>query len=107
MRHGGRSGSKRLTAVGPTEGLGHGPVEVSDEALDLGLEVLGGDEAAPPDHLADQDREPDLDLVEPRRMLGGEVEDDAVLGIAQKRLPARHRLQDAALALDPEILLQA
>jgi hypothetical protein len=40
-------------------------------------------------------------------MLGGEVEDDAVLGIAQKRLPARHRLQDAALALDPEILLQA
>src|SRR5512134_2443758 len=38
-------------------------------------------------------------------MLGGEVEDDAVTGIAQERLPTGNGLQDAALALDPEILV--
>jgi hypothetical protein len=39
-------------------------------------------------------------------MLGGEVEDEAVTGIAQKRFSTGNGLQDAALALHPQILLQ-
>lgn len=35
--------------------------------------------------LADQDREPDLDLIEPRGMVGREVKGDAVTGIAAER----------------------
>jgi len=35
------SDDQRLTLVGPFERLCHGFVEVGDEGLDLGLEVLG------------------------------------------------------------------
>jgi hypothetical protein len=33
-------------------------------------------------------------------MLGREVKDDAVAGVAQERLTRGHRLEDAALAFD-------
>ena len=40
-------------------------------------------------------------------MLGREVKDDRVAGIAEKGLAAGGRLEDAALALDPEVALEA
>jgi hypothetical protein len=38
--------------------------------LDLGSEVAGGREGTAADDLANQDRKPDLDLIEPRGMFG-------------------------------------
>jgi hypothetical protein len=89
----------------PAERLCHGSVEVGNEALDPLLEVLLGREVAAAEELADQDREPDLDLIDPRGVLGREVESDPVTGIAQERLACCHRLEDAGLSLLPEILL--
>jgi hypothetical protein len=42
-----------------------------------------------------------LDLIEPRGVLGREVEGDAVTGIAQECLACRHRLEDAGYPLLP------
>ncbi len=46
------------------------------------------------------------DLIEPRGLLGREVEGDAVTGIAQECLACRHRLEDAGYPL-PEIVVDA
>jgi hypothetical protein len=48
--------------------------------------------------------EPDLKLVDPRRMLRREVEHDAMAGVAQECLAARHRGQHAGLALLAQII---
>src|SRR3954471_11446188 len=81
---------QRLAFHGPAERLGHGGVEVGDEAFDPLLKMLLGGEAAATEKLADQDRKPNLDLVDPRGMLGREVKDDPVIGIAQESLARRH-----------------
>jgi len=59
---------------------------------------LGGEVAAS-EQLAHQDGEPDLDLIDPGRVLRREVEGDAMAGVAQERLPRRHGGEDAGLAL--------
>jgi len=56
---------KRFRFHGPAEGLGHGLVEVGDELFDLGAQVLLGSEIAAVKEFAHQDRELDLNLVEP------------------------------------------
>ncbi len=71
-----------LAGVGPSERLCHSLVEELDEGLEPGFEILLGGEVAAPDDLSGQDREPDLDLIEPGGMLGREVKRDAVAGIA-------------------------
>ena len=40
-------------------------------------------------------------------MPGREVEGDPVIGIAQERLAARHRLENARFALLPEVVFNA
>lgn len=80
---------QRLALHGPAERLRHGSIEVGDEALDPLPETLFGGEVATADKLANQDGEPNLDLIDPRGMLGREVERDPVTGIAQKRLACR------------------
>jgi POTRA domain, ShlB-type len=72
------SRGKRLSRLGPLEWLCHGPVEVVDEALDPLPEVLLRGEAATPQQFACEDREPNLDLIQPRRMLGGKTKADPV-----------------------------
>ena len=56
---------ERFRFHGPAEGLCHGLVEVGDELLDLGAQVLLGREIAAAKEFSNQDREPNLDLVEP------------------------------------------
>jgi hypothetical protein len=96
---------QRLAFHGSAERLCHRGIEVSDEALDPLPEMLLGGEVAAAEKPANQDREPDLDLLEPRSgsrprgVLGREVEGDPVTGIAQERLACRHRLKDAGFAL--------
>ena len=84
------SRSEWLSGHGPLEWLGKGAVEVGDEGLDTRLQLLLGTEAGPPQQLAHEDGEPDLDLVEPRGMFGRKMKADAVAGVAQERLAADH-----------------
>ena len=82
-------------------------VEVGDEVFDAGLELGFRGEAFASQELAHRDREPDLDLIEPGGMLGGEMEGDPVAGVAQKGLAAGEGFEDAALAFFPELLFDA
>src|SRR4051794_28359498 len=86
----GHSRSEWLADHGPLERLGEGAVEVGDEGFDARLQVLLRGEAGAAQQLAHEDGEPDLYLVQPGRMLGGEVKADAVAGIAQERLTTGH-----------------
>src|SRR4051794_16878822 len=65
LRSDGHSRSERLSCHGPLERLGECAVEVGDEGLDAGLQVLLGGEAGAAQQLAHEDGEPDLDLVQP------------------------------------------
>ena len=59
------SGDKGFPLHGPAEWLRHGGIEIGDEALDPLLEMVLRCEIAAPEELSDQDREPNLDLVDP------------------------------------------
>ena len=98
---------QRLAFDGPAERLCHRGTEVGDEALNPLLEMLLGCEVAAAEKFADQDREPDLDLVEPRGVLGREVEGNAMTDIAQECLAGRHRLEDAGFPLLAEVFIDA
>jgi hypothetical protein len=54
-----------------------------------------------------QDGEPDLDLVEPRGVLGREVEGDVMLRLAQECLTGCFGGQYAGLAFDAEVAFEA
>jgi hypothetical protein len=83
----GISRHQRLPFHRPAERLCHGGVEVRDQAFDPLLEVPLGREVAAAEEFTDQDRKPDLDLVDPARMLGCEVEGDAMTGIDRRTCP--------------------
>ena len=72
---------QRLAFHGPAERLRHRGIEVSDEALNPLLQMLLECEIAAAEQFADQDREPDLDLLEPRRADQGQ---EACLGVKWK-----------------------
>jgi hypothetical protein len=80
----GISRHQRLAFHGSAERLRHRGIEVGDEFLDPLLQMLLGREVAVAEKPANQDREPNLDLLEPRSgsrprgVLGREVEGDAV-----------------------------
>ena len=59
---------------------------------------LGGEVAAAKE-FSHQDGEPDFDLIEPRCVLGREVEDDAMVGLAQERLAGGLGREHAATCL--------
>src|ERR1700683_259846 len=99
------SRGERLASLGPLERLCHGPVEVVDEALDPLLKVLLRGETAAPQQFACEDREADLDLVQPRRVLGSKMEADPGALRSQVSFPRHHRLQDTGLALFTKIIL--
>src|SRR5512141_1886850 len=84
------SGDKRFPFHGPAEWFRHGGVEVCDEIFDPPPEMILRREIAAPEQLSDQDREPDFDLVDPRRVLWCEMEGDAVAGVAQECLARCH-----------------
>src|SRR5205823_231257 len=92
---------------GPAEGLGHGLVEVSDELLDPGAQGVLTGEIAAAKELSHQDREPNLDLVEPRCVFGREVKGDAMLRVAQECFSGRLGCEDARLSFDAEFDLEA
>src|SRR5712692_7958961 len=78
----GGSGSFRegLALVGPRERLGSRVVAV-DEVEQLRLQVVLAGEDAASEQAAGEDREEELDLVEPGGVRGGEVEVPARVGV--------------------------
>src|SRR4051812_27501874 len=105
MRRLATSGLEYAAGEGPLEGLGHHLVEIRNEVQNLGSQICLGGKTAAANDPPDQDAEPDLHLVQPRRMLRRVDEADAVTGILQELLAARHRFQHAALALLAQRLL--
>jgi hypothetical protein len=96
-----------LSLIRPFERLGHGVIIIVDERQDPGLQVLDGKKRAPFEHLAHQNAEPDFDLIHPRTVFGGVMEDDLVGWITQKRSTAGHGGQNATFAFDAQLLIQA
>src|SRR6476469_7075443 len=70
MSFGGSCGSQKLGVVGPAEGFG-GAVVGRDEVGDLLGQVVAGGEVAAAEQAAGQDREEDLDHVQPAGVAGG------------------------------------
>src|SRR5215203_5109987 len=95
-------GGEHPALVRPPEGPGCAVVVV-DEGEDAVGEVVDRGEGAASEELAGEDREPDLDLVEPGAVVRGVVEDDAVGRVAEEGGPGLARGEDAGLALDAEV----
>src|SRR5882757_10112491 len=87
-------------APGPAKRVGLALVPVADESLDLVLLMVGRAEVPVADDPAVQDREPDLDLVHPRGVLGcvDEVKAAAVAGVES------HPAVVPAVVVDVEIV---
>jgi len=62
-----------LARVRPLKRMSKGSIPRLNEALNEGAQVLGGADTGAAQALAAQEREPDLDLIEPRAM-GGQPE---------------------------------
>ena len=84
-----RGDRERLAGIRPLKGMGKVGIPRLNEAMDEVAQVLGGADTGAAQALATQDREPDLDLVEPRAMGRQPVESD--LG-ALGRAPVQHGL---------------
>src|SRR5579859_7233978 len=93
---------KRPPRVRPAERLGEDGVEVVDEGEYALTKVIERGEAGPLEKAASQDREPDLDLVEPGAVARGIHEADAMGGVFEESPASLLRLEDALLSLDPE-----
>lgn len=89
--------------VGPSEWLGHGVIEIVDEVHDFQFQVVGRGEIAASNHFTSQDREPNLNLVQPGTMFGCVVKNDWMIGVTQKGGARRDGLENAALTFDAEI----
>jgi len=79
-----------FSLIRPLEGLGHRPVVILDESKNPGLQVLNRGEGAACEEFADQDAEPDFDLVEPGTVFWRIMKDNLVGRIAQKGCSAGH-----------------
>src|SRR4051812_33013715 len=92
---------KRLAGVGPVEPMGHRRVVVIDELSESRFEVGHRGEAAAAQAFPVDDAEDDLDLVEPRAVLGQVDEADPVADVREELATRRHRSQDAANVFFP------
>ena len=61
----GSLGSQRAAGIGPPERLGHREVEVVDEVQDTLPKIVNRTETGPLQQLANQDTEPNLNLIQP------------------------------------------
>ena len=96
-----------LSLVRPFERFGHGLIVVIDEGQDPDLQVFHAREGATFEQFADKDAQPDLNLVQPRTVLGGVMEDDSMGRITQKLGATAHRGEYSAFAFHSQVLLDA
>lgn len=82
-------------------------IVVGNKSLDALAQMRGGEPAGASEQAANQDREPDLNLVQPGAVPGRVNEANAMGRIREKGGSCLHRGQMTAFALDAEILLNA
>ena len=87
-----RSYLKWAPRESPAERLGENVIEVLDELNEFPLQIRHRGEAAATDHLPHDHAEDDLNLIEPRCVLGQEHEANAMVLVRQERLTTRHRV---------------
>ena len=82
-------------------------IVVGNECQDALAQVSHRGPTGASEQTANQDREPHLNLVEPRTMLGRVDHANAMGRVGEKGGPRLHRGQMATFALDPQLLLDA
>ena len=97
----------RPAGIGPAERLTEDVVEVVNEIEHASLEILERGKACALEQSSREDREPDLDLVDPRAVSWGVDEAAPMRGILQERAARLLRIKDTGLAFDAEIFLNA
>ena len=97
---------QRFALISPFEGFSHRAIEVIDEFKDAGFELSFADEIGSSEQLTNQDTEPNLDLIEPGTMLGGEVKHNFMTGVTQELRSRLHRLENARFPFDSQINLK-
>ena len=97
---------ERPAGVGPAERLSEDIIEVADEVEHAGSQILERSKAGAFEQPSSEDRELDLDLLEPREVSWRVNKADLVRGILQKRAARLLGLEDPGLALDAERLFE-
>src|SRR5262249_30247176 len=100
------AGLQRAASVGPAKRFGQRLVEIVDEVNDALSQGCQRWKISTLQDAPYQDAEPDLDLVQPRRVLRRVDEAKAMLQVREKRLAAGHRFQHSGLPLFTERLLR-
>src|SRR5208283_2543438 len=102
----GSSHVQRSSGVCPLERLRQSLIELLDERQDLISQVLHRGKVSPLDHPTHQDTEPDLDLIQPRRMLWYIDETDPMRLVLQKLPPCCHRFQNPLFPFHAEVFFK-
>ena len=97
---------KRSAGISPTKRLSEDIIEVADEVEHACLQIVERSKAGALEQPSSEDREPDLDLVEPRAVSWRVNKTDPVRGVLQKRAARLLGLEDPGLALDAEGIVE-
>ena len=82
-------------------------IVVGNKSLDTLAQLRDGDPTGASEQAANQDREPDLNLVQPGTVPGRVDQANAMGRVREKGGPRLHRGQMAAFAFNPQFLLDA
>ena len=100
------SSGKSLALIGPTKRLCHGSVEIGDKGQHFSLEISDGGKGGAFEQLANQNAEPNLNLVHPGSVLRRLVKDNTMGWVREKGGAALHRGQNAGFPFDPQVDVQ-
>src|SRR5712692_4866480 len=95
----------RRPFVGPVKGPIGRAIVVSNKGQDAGTQLLHGEATEPGKQATNQDREPDLNLVEPGTVPGSVHETNAMSGVGEKSCARTHAGEMATFAFDAQFLL--
>jgi len=93
--------------VGPVKGPIGRAIVVSNKGQDAGTQLLHGEATEPGKQATNQDREPDLNLVEPGTVSGSVDEANTMACVGEKGRAGVHAGEMAAFAFDAQLLLDA
>jgi len=103
----GSLGTSRRSFVGPMKRAMGSAIVVGNKSLDTLAQLRDGDPTGASEQAANQDREPDLNLVQPGTVPGRVDQANAMGRVREKGGPRLHRGQMTAFALDAQLLLNA
>jgi hypothetical protein len=91
--------------VGPVKGSVGRAIVVSNKSQDASAQLLHGEATEPGKQATHEDREPDLNLVEPRTVSGSVNETNAMARVGEKGSACAQAGEMAAFAFDAQFLL--